>query len=84
MERQQRSSTCNASQNWECACYVRSPSISCVMIENSDISSIYISWGVTKKPEQTWLLKDGATKIQLNGTNLCIDAGTGNISNPLR
>jgi len=54
------------------------------MIENSDISSIYISWGVTKKPEQTWLLKDGATKIQLNGTNLCIDAGTGNISNPLR
>ncbi|KAK7959279.1 uncharacterized protein PG986_004133 [Apiospora aurea] len=31
----------------------------------------------TNAPEQQWYLQDGATKIQLANTTLCLDAGTG-------
>ncbi|KIH87795.1 hypothetical protein SPBR_05318 [Sporothrix brasiliensis 5110] len=30
---------------------------------------------LTSKPEQQWYVKDGASKIQLAGTTLCLDAG---------
>jgi len=30
---------------------------------------------LNNKPEQQWYVKDGATKIQLAGTTLCLDAG---------
>ena len=30
---------------------------------------------LTSKPEQQWYIKDGATKIQLADTTLCLDAG---------
>ncbi|KAK8062790.1 hypothetical protein PG997_014887 [Apiospora hydei] len=31
----------------------------------------------TNAPEQQWYLQDGATKIQVANTTLCLDAGTG-------
>ena len=30
---------------------------------------------LTSKPEQQWYIKDGASKIQLADTTLCLDAG---------
>ncbi|KAI1474195.1 carbohydrate-binding module family 13 protein [Daldinia sp. EC12] len=41
---------------------------------NTSGSTLVIKTG-SQKPEQQWYIKSGSTKIQLAGTQLCLDAG---------